>query len=88
MGKEKSKATDDDQSRENTVDSKPVDYVIAPGKAISGTLKGIISEGSSVRPEYFRTNGDEVMKDLVKRGDAITKDEYEKLMKVKESEEK
>ena len=81
-------ASKDDVMRnpDDKTDAKEIEYVVAPGRSICGTLKGIIDAGCAVTPKCFRGDSNAIFLDLVERGDVVTKTDYE--LKLKEAAKK
>ena len=81
-------APKDDMTRNqnDNTDAKEDEYVVAPGCSICGTLKGIIDAGCAITPKCFRGDSNAIFRDLIERGDVVTKTDYE--LKLKEATKK
>jgi hypothetical protein len=75
-----------DENPDDKTDAKEIEYVVAPGRSICGTLKGIIDAGCAITSKCFRFDSNTTFLDLVERGDVVTKTDYE--LKLKEAAKK
>jgi hypothetical protein len=79
-------ASRDDVNPNDKTDAKEIEYVVTPGRSICGTLKGIIDAGCAITPKCFRGDSNAIFRDLVERGDVVTKADYK--LKLKEAAKK
>lgn len=85
MSKDKDTNKDNSQNSSDKTDEKRVEYVVAPGRSICGTLKGVMDAGRVITSKCLRGDAEAVFRDLVERGDIVTRADYKKVMKLQEA---